>query len=89
MTLIYITAALISLLAYAAMRAIGLRGRVWLPLGIFVFLAALATWLRSGIGDDARPGSIEVQTSVPGAEPTASKPSDLKAEVPRAPDQPN
>lgn len=63
MTLVYTVAIVLALAAYALMGRLDLLPRVALSLGIFVGLVAVATWLIARVGDDARPGSVEVPSA--------------------------
>ena len=74
MTLAYVVAVLISLAAYAVMTGFDLRLWIGVSLGLLICLVALATWLVARVGDEARPGSVEVPSAVSEREPSASKP---------------
>lgn len=72
MILAYIVAVLISLAVYAVMGGVDMRLRIGVSLCLLICLVALATWLVARVGDEARPGSVEVPSAVPDREPPAS-----------------
>lgn len=72
MTLAYVAAALVSLAAFLAMGGSDIRLRVGVAAGLFVCIAAVATWVVMRTGDEARPGSVEVKSIAPGQDPPAS-----------------
>ena len=60
MTLAYLGAVLAALVVYVLMAGFDMRLRVGISVGVFVCLAAVATWYVLRVGDAARPGSVEV-----------------------------
>ena len=78
MTLVYTVAIVLALAAYALMGRLDLLPRVALSLGIFVGLVAVATWLIARVGDDARPGSVEVPSAASSTAPFLPDPASQK-----------
>jgi hypothetical protein len=74
MTVAYVIAILAALAAFAVLRGIDMRLRLGVSVGILICLVALTTWLVSHVGDQARPGSVEVPWKSADSEPPASKP---------------
>jgi hypothetical protein len=72
MTLAYIFAIAVSLAAYALMSGLDLRLRIALSAGIFVSVVVVVTLLVVRVGDEARPGSVEVPSAAPGQKGDAS-----------------
>ncbi|MBV8620954.1 MAG: hypothetical protein JOY84_18980 [Curvibacter sp.] len=72
MTLAYVVAALIALAVYLAMGGSDMRLRIGVAVGLFICIAALATWVVMRVGDEAAPGSVEVESIAPGQAPSAS-----------------
>lgn len=72
MTLAYVLAALVALGAVLAMRGSDMRLRAGVAVGLFVCIAAAATWFVVRVGDEALPGSVEVKSIAPGEDPPAS-----------------
>ena len=72
MTLAYVVVVLISLAVYAVMGRFDMRLRIGVSLGLFICLVALVTWWIAQVGDEARPGSVEVPSAVSASEPHAS-----------------
>jgi len=73
MTLAYVVAVLMSLAAYAVMGRFDMRLRVGVSVGIFICLVVLATWLVMRVGDEARPGSVEVPSASSDGEPSVPR----------------
>lgn len=65
MTLACILAIAVSLAAYALMSGLDLRLRIALSAGIFVSVVVVVTLLVVRVGDEARPGSVEVPSAAP------------------------
>lgn len=74
MTLTYLAAALAALAVYALMTGFDMRLRIGLAAGVFLCLAAVATWYVFRVGDAARPGSVEVTPAELDEASPASKP---------------
>lgn len=74
MTLAYTLAIVVSLAAYALMGGVDLRLRIALSLSIFIGVVVIATWLIVWVGDEARPGSVDVPSTAPASDSSASKP---------------
>ncbi len=74
MTLAYVFAALIAFIAFLAMSSSDLRLRIGVAVGLFICIAALATWVVMHVGDKAPAGSVEVESIYPGQTPPASGP---------------
>jgi|GEM_PF-4367120 len=72
MTLAYVVAALIALAVFLAMGGSDMRLRIGVAVGLFICIAALATWVVMGVSDEAAPGSVEVKSIAPGQDPPAS-----------------
>lgn len=72
MTLAYVVAALIAISVFLAMGGADTRLRNGVAVGLFICIAALATWVVTRVGDEARPGSVEVKSIAPGQDPPAS-----------------
>ncbi|MBL8288022.1 MAG: hypothetical protein JNL85_08570 [Rubrivivax sp.] len=72
MTLAYVVAALIAVAVFLAMGGSDMRLRIGVAAGLFICIAALATWVVMRIGDEAAPGSTEVNSIAPGQDPRAS-----------------
>jgi predicted Co/Zn/Cd cation transporter (cation efflux family) len=72
MTLAYVIAAFIAVVAFLAMGGSDVRLRIGVAVGIFICIAALATWVVMRVGDEAPPGSVEVKSISPGQDPPAS-----------------
>ena len=72
MTLVYVIAAVIAIAAFLAMGGSDTRLRIGVAIGLFVCIAALATWVVTRVGDQALPGSVEVKSIAPGQDPPAS-----------------
>ena len=72
MTLAYVVVVLISLAVYAVMGGVDMRLRIGISLGLLVCLVVLVTWVIARVGDEARPGSVEVPSAVSASEPHAS-----------------
>ena len=66
MTLVYVIAAVIAFATYLVMGGYDMRLRWCISVGLFICLVALATWIIVRVGDEARPGSTEVKSVVPG-----------------------
>lgn len=64
MTLVYFLAIIVSLAAYAFTGRVDMRLRFGLSLCIFIGIVAFTTWVLVGVGDRARPGSVDVPVSV-------------------------
>jgi hypothetical protein len=72
MTLAYVLAALVALGAFLAMGGSDMRLRAGVAVGLFICIAAVATWFVVRVGDEALPGSVEVKSIAPGEDPPAS-----------------
>lgn len=72
MTLAYVLAALVALGAFLAMGGSDMRLRVGVAVGLFICIAAVATWFVVRVGDEALPGSVEVKSIAPVGDPPAS-----------------
>lgn len=72
MTVAYVLAALVALVAFLTMGGSDMRLRVGVAVGLFICIAAAAIWFVVRVGDEARPGSVEVKSIAPGKEPPAS-----------------
>lgn len=72
MTVAYVLAALVALVAFLAMGGSDMRLRAGVAVGLFICIAAAVTWFVVRVGDEARPGSVEVKSIAPGQEPPAS-----------------
>lgn len=65
MMLVFILAIVVSLTAYAFMGGVDMRLRIGLSLCIFIGLVAVTTFVLIRVGDEARPGSVNVPASAP------------------------
>ena len=74
MTLAYVLAVIVSLAVYAVMGRFDMRLRIGVSLGLFICLVALVTWWIAQVGDEARPGSVEVPSAGVDRDPPASRP---------------
>lgn len=72
MTVAYVLAALVALVAFLAMGGFNLRLRAGVAVGLFICIAAAATWFVVRVGDEAGSGSVEVKSIAPGQDPPAS-----------------
>ena len=73
-TLSYVLAAVVALVVFLAMSGTDARLRIGVAVGLFIGVAALATWAVVHVGDEARPGSGEVKSITAGQDSPASGP---------------
>ena len=74
MTLSYILAAVVALVVFVAMGGKDARLRIGVAVGLFVGVAALATWAVVRVDDEARPSSVEVKAITAGQDSPDSVP---------------
>lgn len=64
MTLVYVVIALIALVVFLSMGRSDPLLRVGVSVGLFLCISVLATWVITLVGDEARPGAVEVKAIV-------------------------